>query len=273
MVQALVRYRSKNVREYDTFQENLLLKFAAWDHGLFRYTDETSLRPISGWLNERKAIFRKLEAPTLLSQTPSQSSCAGERGLTYFLCQVHNLISTPAGWISILSLLVALGAMAFTWFNRARIGEASGAAIERVRESVSPRRRLNEARVGAFLEVLSGDDTLTGKHIPLYVNKVTLAGRSPQEAELVFDMTNERSVVSRLHCEFREEEGVFKIRDLGSTHGTFLNGGRVPESGDGFVLSEGDRIELGPVRHGGFLLLFRLIDRPEPVGGNPARMI
>lgn len=205
-----------------------------------------------------RLIDGKPAEPTTISLIPSQSPCEGEDGLSFFLCQVRSVVSTPAGWISILSLLIALGALAITWFYQGRIREASGAAMERVRDSVTHRRNLGDSRVGAFLEVLSIDDPLSGKQIPLYINKVTLVGRSPQEAELVFDMTKERSVVSRLHCEFREEDGLFKIRDRGSTHGTFLNGIRVPDSGDGLVLSEGDRIELGPIKHGGFLLLFHV---------------
>jgi FHA domain/von Willebrand factor type A domain len=219
-----------------------------------------------------RTIVSKPTVQTTVKLTPSQSPCEEEGGLTYFFCQVRSVVSTPAGWISILSLLIALGALAIVWFYRGHIREASGAAMERVRDSISHRRSLGDSRVGAFLEVLSIDDPLTGKQIPLYIDKVTLVGRSPQEAELVFDMTKERSVVSRLHCEFREEDGAFKIRDLGSTHGTFLNGSRVPESGDGFILSEGDRIELGPMKHGGFLLLFHLVGQLKSVGGNQNRV-
>lgn len=51
------------------------------------------------------------------------------------------------------------------------------------------------------------------------------------------------SSVSRQHCEIRIVDGVAKIRDLGSSNGTYHNHTRVQES----VLSPGDEIVVGPV--------------------------
>lgn len=51
------------------------------------------------------------------------------------------------------------------------------------------------------------------------------------------------SSVSRQHCEIRIIDGVAKIRDLGSSNGTYHNHTRVQES----VLSPGDEIVVGPV--------------------------
>jgi pSer/pThr/pTyr-binding forkhead associated (FHA) protein len=46
---------------------------------------------------------------------------------------------------------------------------------------------------------------------------------------------------SRRHCEIYEIEGAPVVRDLGSTHGTFINGHQVTES----HLMPGDRLTVG----------------------------
>lgn len=48
--------------------------------------------------------------------------------------------------------------------------------------------------------------------------------------------------VSRVHAEFRELEGGWSVRDLGSMNGTFVNGVAVTKP---HVLLEGDKIEIG----------------------------
>lgn len=112
------------------------------------------------------------------------------------------------------------------------------------------------SEVGAFLEVISGDEVLLGKMIPLYMHSCTPAGRSLEQAELVFNLHRHHSVVSRLHCEFDEVNGIFRVRDLGSSQGTYVNGMRIPAGGDGQVLLAGDQVELGPRERGGVLLRF-----------------
>lgn len=112
------------------------------------------------------------------------------------------------------------------------------------------------SQIGAFLEVVSGDDVLLGKMIPLYQQGCTKAGRSLEQAELVFNLHRPHSVVSRLHCEFADINGIFRVRDLGSSQGTYLNGMRLLAGGEGQVLLEGDRIELGPSERGGVLLRY-----------------
>lgn len=56
-------------------------------------------------------------------------------------------------------------------------------------------------------------------------------------------MLNDRWV-SRLHCQIDEVGGRFVLRDLGSKHGTFVNGERVSE----VPLSLGDQIDIGMSR-------------------------
>jgi pSer/pThr/pTyr-binding forkhead associated (FHA) protein len=71
--------------------------------------------------------------------------------------------------------------------------------------------------------------------------------------------------VSRHHCEVYEIDGTVVVRDLGSRHGTFVNGLNVPES----HLTPGDRLTVGLTR-------FRVDHRRNPrirnrpVGGEAA---
>ncbi len=51
------------------------------------------------------------------------------------------------------------------------------------------------------------------------------------------------SSVSRQHCELKVEDGQVKLRDVGSSNGTFHNSIRVQEA----VLSAGDEVVVGPV--------------------------
>jgi len=51
------------------------------------------------------------------------------------------------------------------------------------------------------------------------------------------------SSVSRQHCELKVEDGQVKLRDVGSSNGTFHNSIRVQEA----VLSAGDELVVGPV--------------------------
>ncbi len=197
--------------------------------------------------------------------------CVDMTGQEQIICRVRQFFSNTSNVVSVASLLVAVAAVVFGLTNR-RVREAGVQAAGAIRETLVRLTRPGNLEPGAFLEVVRGDETLMGKQIPLYARTVTPAGRSPQEAELVFDMANERSVVSRRHCEFRDENGQFKLRDLGSTHGTYVNGIRLPEGGDGQVLEEGDRIEIGPAERGGVLLIFHVSDTfhsPSANDGEP----
>jgi pSer/pThr/pTyr-binding forkhead associated (FHA) protein len=49
--------------------------------------------------------------------------------------------------------------------------------------------------------------------------------------------------ISRRHCRFVLEDGLWRIRDLGSTNGIHLNGHRLQEA----VLYPGDRVHIGSV--------------------------
>ena len=49
--------------------------------------------------------------------------------------------------------------------------------------------------------------------------------------------------VSKRHCQLNFDEGVLRIRDLGSRNGTYLNGKRIDEA----VVQAGDSIKIGPL--------------------------
>jgi hypothetical protein len=158
-----------------------------------------------------------------------------------------------------LVVLLALGtALGVSWFMRRSqvpVSPVTG-GFRAGRETATRIDSPVSAEVGAFLEVVSGDELLLGRMIPMYTGARTLAGRSVELAELVFNLHSPHSVVSRLHCEFDEVNGIYRVRDLGSTQGTFVNGMRLMPGGEGQILLEGDRVELGPAERGGVLLRF-----------------
>jgi predicted component of type VI protein secretion system len=61
------------------------------------------------------------------------------------------------------------------------------------------------------------------------------------------------AVVSRQHCEVFESGGLVKVRDLGSTNGTLVDGKRIAE----VVLRPHDRFEIGPYA-------FEVVYEPKP---------
>lgn len=68
---------------------------------------------------------------------------------------------------------------------------------------------------------------------------VTIAGRHPNAEIFLDDVT-----VSRKHAQFSRDESGFKVSDLGSLNGTYLNGKRVESS----PLEDGDEVQVGKFR-------------------------
>lgn len=89
-----------------------------------------------------------------------------------------------------------------------------------------------------------------GKEYPLL--ELTRIGRDGQGCEIVLDDAN----VSRLHASVRLEGGQYKIKDMDSANGTFVNGQRVESK----VLVDGDVIKLGQVQ----FVFMRIAARPKP---------
>ncbi|HRQ64103.1 MAG TPA: GGDEF domain-containing protein [Xanthomonadaceae bacterium] len=100
---------------------------------------------------------------------------------------------------------------------------------QRTIHSPGPGRNAAE---GAALVVIHGDPL--GKRVSLGVELVI--GRAPEAG---FQIAH-RSV-SRQHCRFWLEDGVYRVRDLGSTNRTFVNQQPVVEA----ILQDGDLITVG----------------------------
>ncbi len=92
------------------------------------------------------------------------------------------------------------------------------------------------ARNRAVIVTLAG--TTAGNEYELDRDRIKI-GRGP-DVELAFD----DDAMSREHASFEVREGVLYLRDLGSTNGVHVNGGKVLD----IELKHGDRIELGDHR-------------------------
>jgi hypothetical protein len=199
-----------------------------------------------------------IPAPAPVGGTDACSNLSGSKAT---LCQMtalgKALVSTPSGWFAIGGLLIAIFAILMAFRYRGAINQVGGKALGAMQETITLLRRPPQKDSGAYLMVLQGDAEMVGKSLPLNPDHPTILGRSLREAELAFQVNQERSVVSRKHCEIQEEKGRYRIIDLGSTHGTFVNGNRLPVGGNGKTLSSSDQIELGPADQGGVLLEFK----------------
>jgi predicted component of type VI protein secretion system len=107
------------------------------------------------------------------------------------------------------------------------------------------------------LKVLEGRQQ--GKTIPLHVRQF-LIGRE-QDCHL----RPNSDLVSRHHCVFTVDDFTVRLRDLGSTNGTFVNGERIQGQ---VVLKPGDQVSVGK-------LSFEIVVRKEapvatPVAARPA---
>ena len=87
------------------------------------------------------------------------------------------------------------------------------------------------------LKVLSGPRA--GSMLHLRIPATTFGRGAENDYRFADD-----SQMSRNHCAIQHDKGVFTIRDLGSTNGTFVNGNQVGE----IELRAGDVIEFGEVR-------------------------
>jgi hypothetical protein len=219
-----------------------------------------ALTPTASLVPQAALMTEVVPTPAL---TGTPEACSSKRGSQATLCRSailgKALVSTPSGWFAIGGLLIAIFAILMAFHYRAPLSQAGGKALGAMQVTVTQLRRPPHKGSGAYLVVRQGDEEMAAKSLPLSSDHITILGRSLREAELAFQVNYERSVVSRKHCEIREEKGRFKIVDLGSTHGTFVNGSRLPVGGSGKYLSALDQIELGPADQGGVLLEFRTV--------------
>jgi pSer/pThr/pTyr-binding forkhead associated (FHA) protein len=109
-----------------------------------------------------------------------------------------------------------------------------------------PSGELSEDEVGAVpVELAAGTGVLvvkrgpdTGARYPLD-QAVVRVGRHPDSDIFLDDIT-----VSRRHAEFVREAGVYRLRDVGSLNGTYLNRERIEER----ELTSGDEVQIGKFR-------------------------
>ncbi|HEX7167234.1 MAG TPA: FHA domain-containing protein [Acidimicrobiales bacterium] len=83
-------------------------------------------------------------------------------------------------------------------------------------------------------------------------DEVVRAGRHPDSGIFLDDIT-----VSRRHAEFVRAEGGYRVRDVGSLNGTYLNRGRIDDA----ELVTGDEVQIGK---------FKLVFLAAPGGDAPS---
>lgn len=105
--------------------------------------------------------------------------------------------------------------------------------------------QLNEADAAAVSALPSGSALLVvqrgpgaGSRYLLDTDQVT-AGRHPESDIFLDDFT-----VSRRHAEFARDGGSFRVRDVGSLNGTYVNMDRIDE----VLLQNGDEVRIGKFR-------------------------
>ena len=107
------------------------------------------------------------------------------------------------------------------------------------------RASLNAADAAAVDALPSGSALLVVQRGPgagsryLLDTDLSTVGRHPESDIFLDDIT-----VSRRHVEFRREDGIFRIHDVGSLNGTYLNGDRVDDA----ELQNGDEVRIGKFR-------------------------
>jgi pSer/pThr/pTyr-binding forkhead associated (FHA) protein len=107
-------------------------------------------------------------------------------------------------------------------------------------------------RPGFVLSATSG--SLANQHFPISLSGLRI-GRSPDN-----DVILNEPMVSRHHAEIVQREGVYGIRDLGSTNGTYVDGVRVFER----ALQSGNRVRVGLAE-----FVFHPAGMPVPVASHP----
>ena len=96
------------------------------------------------------------------------------------------------------------------------------------------------------------------------LDKQTVAIGSHPSNDVVLDDTT----VSRRHATIARKPGSFELADLGSTNGTFVNGGRVRKP---IALKRGDEIKFGSVRFA-FIAAGDPIPAPTRAARAPSRL-
>jgi len=117
------------------------------------------------------------------------------------------------------------------------------------KESDHPERMLNDADAAAVDALPAGSALLVVQRGPsagsrfLLDTDVVSAGRHPDSEIFLDDVT-----VSRRHAEFRRGADGYRVADVGSLNGTYVNRDRIDE----VLLQGGDEVQIGKYRLGYF---------------------
>jgi len=126
----------------------------------------------------------------------------------------------------------------------------------------------SQEKGAAVLKVLEGPPGLIGETFPLS-KPVTIIGRNPQAAHIVFYPTDATSV-SRVHCTIRLAGKYIILTDNNSSNGTRINGKQVKPN-EPVQLRDGDEILLGDLAKLGVKLKLSLVSeqpaKPAPEEG------
>ncbi|HSM59113.1 MAG TPA: FHA domain-containing protein [Candidatus Sulfomarinibacteraceae bacterium] len=149
-------------------------------------------------------------------------------------------------------LVAALPFVGFLYYLVARRRQRAGRSdrVTLVRRSDEPPRegRTLSTVPAAFWKTSGGDsadipltlDVLEGPHAGAQFRLARFPARVGRTGDCQINL-KEDLAVSRQHAELYRESGEVRLRDLGSTHGTFLNGYRVDDQ----PLLDGDTIQIG----------------------------
>jgi hypothetical protein len=154
--------------------------------------------------------------------------------------------------------LLSVGLALFLLFSRPRFApmlqEAREGIVDFV-ERVTGKRTAMVVR--AYLIPEQGFKKPPNKSYELF--GTTPIGRSKRHADLLLDISEEDSPISRLHCTILDEDDHFSIRDEDSSNGTFVNGKKLPPL-EPAHLNDGDIIEFAPLERGGLSFKFEMAE-------------
>ena len=117
--------------------------------------------------------------------------------------------------------------------------------VPAVKSEAEDRAILNEADAAAADALPAGSALLIVQRGPgagsryLLDTDVVSAGRHPESDIFLDDIT-----VSRRHVEFHRAEGSYKVHDVGSLNGTYVNRDRIDDA----LLQNGDEVRIGKFR-------------------------
>ena len=116
-------------------------------------------------------------------------------------------------------------------------GQAAADADERASLAPADAAAVDALPAGSALLVVQRGPGAGSRY--LLDTDLSTVGRHPESDIFLDDIT-----VSRRHVEFRRQDGSFRVHDVGSLNGTYLNGDRVDDA----ELQNGDEVRIGKFR-------------------------